>query len=55
VPSTDYERFAGVCAMAAGVLGFKAFLCPSGIDEFPAAREADLRAALPALRGHASS
>src|SRR4051794_20318211 len=22
MPSTDYERFAGVCAMAAGVLGF---------------------------------
>src|SRR6185436_5162260 len=22
VPSTDYERFAGVCAMGAGVLGF---------------------------------
>jgi allantoinase len=34
---------------AAGVLGFKAFLCPSGIDEFPAAGEADLRAVLPRL------
>lgn len=33
----------------AGVLGFKAFLCHSGIDEFPNATEADLRAALPAL------
>jgi allantoinase len=32
---------------AAGVLGFKAFLCPSGIDEFPAAGAADLRAVLP--------
>ncbi len=34
---------------SAGVLGFKAFLCPSGIDEFPNATEADLRAAAPAL------
>jgi allantoinase len=33
----------------AGVLGFKAFLCPSGIDEFPASGEADLRAVLPGL------
>jgi allantoinase len=35
--------------IAAGVLGFKAFLCPSGIDEFPAATAADLHAALPQL------
>ena len=34
---------------AAGVLGFKAFLCHSGIDEFPNATEADLRAAMPIL------
>jgi allantoinase len=33
----------------AGVLGFKAFLCPSGIDEFPNVTEADLRAAMPAI------
>jgi allantoinase len=33
----------------AGVLGYKAFLCPSGNDEFPPASEADLRAAMPAL------
>jgi allantoinase len=31
---------------AAGVLGLKAFLCPSGIDEFPNATAADLRAAM---------
>ena len=31
----------------AGVLGIKAFLCPSGIDEFPAATERELRAAMP--------
>jgi allantoinase len=34
---------------AAGVLGFKAFLCPSGIDDFPAATELDLRAAMPRI------
>ncbi len=33
----------------AGVLGFKAFLCHSGIDEFPNATEADLRAVMPEL------
>ena len=32
-----------------GVLGFKAFLVPSGVDEFPSIGEADLRAALPIL------
>ena len=34
----------------AGALGCKAFLVHSGIDEFPNATEADLRAAMPALR-----
>lgn len=34
---------------ALGARGFKAFLVPSGIDEFPQAREADLRAAMPLL------
>jgi allantoinase len=34
---------------AAGVLGFKAFLCPSGIEEFPPVTEADLRAAMPKI------
>ncbi len=33
----------------AGVFGFKCFLVPSGVDEFPAVTEADLRAALPVL------
>jgi allantoinase len=33
----------------AGVLGYKAFLCPSGNDEFPPTDEADLRAAMPAM------
>ncbi len=35
--------------MSAGVLGFKAFLCHSGIGEFPNASEADLRAVMPEL------
>ncbi len=34
----------------AGALGCKAFLVHSGIDEFPNASEAELRAAMPALR-----
>ena len=33
----------------AGVRGFKCFLVPSGVDEFPAVGEADLREALPIL------
>src|SRR5262249_2855354 len=35
--------------IAAGVCAFKAFLCHSGIDEFPNATEADLRAVMPKL------
>src|ERR1041384_262957 len=35
--------------IAAGVLGVKAFLIHSGIDDFPNATEADLRAAMPAI------
>jgi allantoinase len=35
----------------AGALGCKAFLIHSGIDEFPNASEADLRRAMPVLRG----
>jgi allantoinase len=33
----------------AGIAGFKAFLCPSGIDDFPNATERDLRRAMPIL------
>lgn len=33
----------------AGALGAKAFLCPSGIDDFPQSTEDDLRAAMPRL------
>ena len=35
--------------VAAGVLGFKCFLTPSGVDEFPNVTEADLVQALPEL------
>ncbi len=34
-----------------GVAGFKAFLCHSGIDEFPAVERRDLERAMPLLRG----
>jgi len=33
----------------AGVLGYKCFMCPSGVDEFAHVTEADLQAALPVL------
>jgi allantoinase len=35
--------------VTAGVLGFKCFLVASGVDEFPAVSEADLRIAMPLL------
>lgn len=34
---------------SAGVFGFKCFLCPSGVDEFPPTSPGDLREAAPAL------
>lgn len=46
VPGNDQE-IEGL--IQAGVLGFKAFLTPSGIDDFPRVREADLRKAMPLL------
>ena len=33
----------------AGVVGFKCFLVPSGVDEFPHVTESDLREAMPEL------
>lgn len=43
IPGNESE----IAALAeAGVLGFKAFLCDSGIDEFPAATEKELRPAM---------
>ncbi len=38
--------------IAKGVLGFKAFLTHSGIDEFPNVTEADLRKAMPIMARH---
>jgi allantoinase len=38
--------------IAAGVLGFKAFLTHSGIDDFPNATEVDLRRVMPLLARH---
>ncbi|HEY9723884.1 MAG TPA: allantoinase AllB, partial [Oscillatoriaceae cyanobacterium] len=35
--------------IAAGIAGFKAFMCHSGIDDFPLSDEADLRAAMTVL------
>ena len=40
---------AELSSLANGVCGFKAFMVPSGVDEFPAVGESDLRAALPIL------
>ena len=36
---------------AAGVLGFKCFLVPSGVDEFSHVTESDLRQAMPVIAG----
>src|SRR6185503_14431324 len=46
VPGNDGELDALVDA---GVRGFKCFLVPSGVDEFPAVDEHDLRRAMPIL------
>src|SRR5438093_978642 len=40
--------------IAAGVLGFKCFLVPSGVDEFPHVTEADLRQVLPLIAANGS-
>ena len=49
VPGNEGE-LAGL--LADGVLGFKAFLVPSGVDEFAHVGETDLRAAMPVLVRH---
>lgn len=46
VPGNE-DEIAGL--LDAGVRGVKAFLCHSGIDEFPAATEKELRAVMPLL------
>jgi allantoinase len=49
VPGNDQHLDALVDA---GVRGFKCFLVPSGVDEFPAVDENDLRCAMPILARH---
>lgn len=49
VPGNAYEIEPMI---AAGVLGFKAFLTHSGIDDFPNALESDLRQVMPILARH---
>lgn len=49
VPGNAHELAA---LMEAGVLGVKTFLTHSGIDDFPNATEADLRAAMPMIAQH---
>jgi allantoinase len=46
VPENARETPVLAGLLADGVLGFKAFLCPSGVDEFGAVGEAELRAAM---------
>ena len=48
VPGNE-DQIAGL--VGEGVLGVKAFLCDSGLDEFPAAGEAELRGGLKKLAG----
>ncbi|MEA2693800.1 MAG: allantoinase [Acidobacteriota bacterium] len=47
--AADLPGLAGLAE--AGVRGFKAFLVPSGVDEFPAVGEPELRTAMPILAG----
>ena len=56
----DYGMWGGIvpgnieelpALLEAGVLGFKAFLVPSGIDEFPPVDDATLEAAMTAIAG----
>lgn len=58
---TDFALWGGLCPgfvdripeMAdAGAVGFKAFLCPSGIEEFPAADATTLREGMKLARAH---
>ncbi len=59
--SIDYGFWGGVipgnadeleAMIRAGIMGFKCFLCPSGVDEFPHCSRADLEIAMPILARH---
>jgi allantoinase len=50
VPSNAHEPQALKALVAAGALGFKSFMSPSGVDDFPKVDLADVAAALPAVK-----
>lgn len=51
VPANARDPAALKALAAGGVLGFKAFMSPSGIDDFPNVSPEDVQAALPTIRG----
>ena len=50
VPSNAGDHSVLAALLYAGALGFKAFMCPSGIDDFAHVNAADLAAAIPFLK-----
>lgn len=52
VPDNSHDRKALDKLLAMGAVGFKAFMCPSGIDDFEAVDRKDIEAALPVLMRH---
>lgn len=50
VPENAYHPHHLKALIKAGALGFKSFMAPSGIDDFPNVSIKDIRAALPVLR-----
>ncbi len=50
VPENAYNYTRLEELVAAGALGFKSFMCNSGINDFPNVGEADIAAALPFLK-----
>jgi allantoinase len=49
VPANAHDRAALEALLSAGVVGIKAFLCDSGLAEFPPVSHADLAAAMPSI------
>ncbi|HND84852.1 MAG TPA: allantoinase AllB, partial [Pseudobdellovibrionaceae bacterium] len=49
IPGNDNELEGMI---ASGIMGFKCFLCPSGVDEFPHVQKTDLERAMPILARH---
>lgn len=50
VPENAYSASELKKMVKAGAFGFKAFMCPSGIDDFPSVSIKDIEAALPAIQ-----